>query len=574
LSIGVDIHVVDNDNQTGIREHKLAWHGEIDEAWRDTSQLGKIVLAMNPALAVRDPVPDPLPSGGVGVTVSPFVRIPNSPATGDAPRLNMLKEAPDGSGRLFVIDQLGYLYTVQPDGSVGPYMNVREELEGQFLYGGNQMGSTSFAFHPEFGDNGKLYLVTSVVTSSGTPDFPAKRPIDPSLNGTDLREPQFHDVLLEFTAGDPTANTFSGSFRELLRVEQPYDDHNMGEVATNPNARPGHPDFGLLYVAIADGGNKFPIDDADPENNGQDLSTIHGSIIRIDPMGTNGRNGQYGTPEDNPFVAVENGILPEIWSYGHRNHHRINWDLRGDEGLYAYEMGQASIEEINHILPGANYGWGNREGTFLLVESDENSLYPVPGDEPEDLYTYPVFQYDHPDSSGAIAGGAVYRGSQIPSLYGNVIFADFSSSALGIFYGNLADAADLPHTSAAMFHELDVFTEEGTLTDLPSALLGSSGTRRTDVRIHTDLAGEVYFTNKRNGWIHQMLPGPDDHGIPWPNVFPDGLGVEPWTLVTDSLGYLYFKDWPWLYSYALGWIWTPSATESSNAPGNWLYVPR
>jgi hypothetical protein len=128
MAIGLDVHVVDNDNQLGSREHKLAWHGTVDEAWRDTRELAEVTLISVVPDPVADPVPDPLPSGGVGVTFERLVRIPNSPATREAPRLNMLKEVPDGSGRLFVIDQLGYLYVIQPDNTVDLYLNFREEL--------------------------------------------------------------------------------------------------------------------------------------------------------------------------------------------------------------------------------------------------------------------------------------------------------------------------------------------------------------------------------------------------------------------------------------------------------------
>lgn len=524
---------------------------------------------------LADPVPGPLPSGGLSVTFERLARIPNSPATGNAPRLNMLKEVPDGSGRLFVIDQLGYLYVIQPNNTVDLYLNFREELSESFIYDGGQSGSTSFAFHPDFATNGKFYVVTSVGRSSGDPDFPAKRPIDPTLDGTDPRSPVFHDILVEFTASNPSADAYSGTHREILRIEQPYGDHNLGEVATNPNAVPGDPDYGLLYLAVADGGNRFPIDDADPENNGQDYSTILGSIIRIDPLATNGRNGQYGIPEDNPFVGATAGPLPEIWSYGHRNPHRINWDTQGSRDLYAYEIGQGTIEEINRILPGGNYGWGSREGTTLLLESDEYSPYPVPEQEPEGLYQYPVFQYDHPGTlSAAIAGGAVYRGSLIPSLYGKLIFADFTTASRGLFYGNLNDTTDLTHATAAPYHLLDVYSESGAAIDIATALLGSFGSTRTDTRIHQDLAGEIYFTNKRNGWIHQMLPGPDDHGIPWPRSFPEASEVGPWILQTGSLGFLNYESWPWLYSYSIGWFWIPESDGTDLSPGLWIYLPK
>lgn len=570
IRIGMDAHVVDNDNRDGVREHKLAWHGTVDEAWRDTRVLAPVRLAEPPA-PVMDPVPDPQSSNGIGASLVPFVRIPDSPATGNAPRLNMVKEVPDGSGRIFAIDQLGYLYVVQPEGEVAMYLNFRDLSGFSFLYDNTQNGSTSFAFHPEFATNGKLYVVSSTSRFSGNPDFPAKRPIDPSIDNTDPRQPLFHDVLLEFTADVPAADSFSGSWREVLRIEQPYGDHNVGEVTFNPAASPGDPDYGLLYLAVADGGNQFPIDDADPENNAQDLTTVHGSIIRIDPLGTNSRNGQYGIPNDNPFVGGGRPALPEIWSYGHRNHHRLAWDLRGSGTLYAFEMGQGAVEEVNRIVRGGNYGWGDREGTFLLNETDATDLRPVPECERENLFQYPVFQYDHPQSSGAIAGGAVYVGIDVPALYGKIILADFTGNR-GAFYGEIGQIADLPYATAAPLHHLDIHDDNGDLVGLSTALLGPSGTRRTDVRIHTDRSGEVLFTNKRNGWIHRMKAAPSDTTIPWQAVFAEAQETAEGFIQQTPLGPLFFEEWPWLYSPDFGWVWI-EASPAFASSGVWTWFP-
>lgn len=136
------------------------------------------------------------------------------------------------------------------------------------------------------------------------------------------------------------------------------------------------------------------------------MTTIHDTIIRSDPLGTGSANGRYGIPADNPFAMTDGPELPEIWSYGHRNHHRMAWDTHGDQALYSFEMGQAMIEEVN--------------------------LSPIPADEVPGTFQYPIFQYDHPTSSGAGAGGAVYRGADIPALWGKLILADFTGSTVRI----------------------------------------------------------------------------------------------------------------------------------------------
>jgi len=470
------------------------------------------------APSISDPVPDSLPSQGIAVQVREITDIPLTP------RLNMIKESPDGTDRLFVIDQKGFLYVIFPDGSNSIYLNFRSYFgTDKFLWDHNQNGATSFAFHPEFAQNGKFYVICSMRLGSGDPDFLAKRPIDPSTDGTDPREPVFHDALLEFTADDSSSNLFAGSSREILRIEQPYADHNFGELTFNPNSRPGEADYGMLYAAVADGGNQFqvPLADADPENNGQDMSTIHGTIIRIDPMGTNSINGNYGVPTDNPF-ALSSSALPEIWSYGHRNHHRLSWDIRFKDDLYAFEMGQAMIEEINKIIPGGNYGWGDREGTFLLNEFVDAELTDLPPSEQEGTYQYPVVQYDHPNNSGAIAGGLVYRGKDIPSLYGKLIFADFTGNR-GAFYSYVSDFNGLDFAETAPYYDLTIYDEGGNLSDLSTALLGSSGARRTDLRIGTDLKGEIYFLNKRNGKVFKAIPSPIE---PVVEVAPNQLRID------------------------------------------------
>lgn len=570
--LGLDIHIVDNDNQDGVREHKLAWHGTKDEAWRDTRQLAPVRLAGEPE-SVEDPVPEPAPGAQIGVSAVPVASIPDSPATGNAPRLNMLKEAPDGSGRLFVIDQLGYLYHFLPGQEPVLYLDLRELPGFPFLYSNTQNGSTSFAFHPEFARNGRLYIVSSTPAGTAIPDFPAKRPIDPSPDNTDPRQPLFHDVLLELTAEDPEAERFSGTWREVLRVEQPYGDHNLGEVSVNPVARPGHPDYGLLYLAVADGGNQFPIADADPENTAQDLATLHGSIIRINPLGANAANGQYGIPPDNPFAGGGNGrALEEIWSYGHRNPHRLSWDTAGNGTLYAFEIGQGSIEEVNRIVAGGNFGWGTREGTFLLNEFVESDLRPVPDCEPEGIYQYPVFQYDHIGTSGAIAGGIPYRGVGIPSLYGRMLIADFTGNHATL-YGELADTTTLAHATSAPLYTLAVYDSSGSAVGLSTALLGPSGTRRTDVRLSMDNSGEIYLTNKRNGLVHKLESAPQEDAVPWPAAFPHASMTADPVLKDTPLGTANIHFWPWLYTATGLWAWI-HPLPATRTGGSWYYFAR
>lgn len=463
------------------------------------------------AEVVSDPLPEPQFINEIGIKLVPIAEIPNSPLNDLPPRINHFHEVPDGSGRFFTIDQRGYLYCIMPDGEVLLYMDVRDHIP-HFHSPNNafgQNGFTYFAFHPEFADNGLLYTVLSVTTASGTPDFLSKRPINPG-HGAD-REPSFHDIIVEWQVEEPDAHNFSGDHRVLFRIEQPFLDHNTGELTFNPYAQPGDADYGMLYIAIADGGNNWPFLRADPGDNGQDPSTPLGTIFRIDPLGNNSANGRYGIPDDNPFVGSDGPELPEIWTYGHRNHHRLNWDNIPGYPLYSYEMGQAFIEEVNLIVPGGNYGWGIREGSFEIRDKNQNVLYALPENDAELGLTYPVAQYAHVDTSGAISGGFVYRGSEIPQLYGKMIFADFTANSR-MMYTNTVDFEGLGYAESAPIHLIQVYDENDQPSTLSEIIRGTPG-ERTDVRFAMDLAGNLYLTNKHNNTIYRIHAPPNEPAI-------------------------------------------------------------
>jgi hypothetical protein len=284
--------------------------------------------------------------------------------------------------------------------------------------------------------------------------------------------------------------------------------YNVGQLSFNPNAQPGDDDYGLLYIAVADGGSDgFPVSDTDPLDNGQDLGTPLGKIIRIDPLGNNSTNGQYGIPTDNPFVADNDPkTLGEIWAYGLRNPHRFSWDTGGEGKMLIADTGQAFIEEVNLGIKGANYGWGNREGTWVIDENNENVLFPLPQDDAKYNYTYPVAQYDHdipPEIEGsypiAIAGGYVYRGKAIPELVGQYICADFGSDAR--FFHVPVD--ELVNGKQAKLKELRLF--DG---DREASFLEIIGKERSDVRFGVDEEGEIYVTSKQDEKVRKLVPSP------------------------------------------------------------------
>ena len=196
----------------------------------------------------------------------------------------------------------------------------------------------------------------------------------------------------------------SGDRRRVFELEQPFSNHNGGQVKVGPD--------GLLYIGLGDGGGS-----GDPLENGQDLSTLHGSLLRIDPQGAT----PYAIPSDNPFVG-QSGAQPEIFSYGLRNPWRFSFDRSTGE-LWIADVGQSEREEVNRVTSsqarGANFGWNLMEGTL-----------PFAGSEPPN-HTPPVFEYETRGPLGcAITGGYVYRGSAIPELQGHYVFSDFCNSTV------------------------------------------------------------------------------------------------------------------------------------------------
>lgn len=190
--------------------------------------------------------------------------------------------------------------------------------------------------------------------------------------------------------------------REVLRIEQPYANHNGGDLHLGPD--------GYLYATFGDGGSS-----GDPEGNAQDPSTLLGTILRIDPTAPEGDRA-YGIPGDNPFA--DGGGLPEIYLYGARNPWRMAFDP-DTEDLWVADVGQDAWEEINWLPAadgsglGANLGWPRFEGTHLYDESTEVTDAVAP-----------VHEYGHEGGACSITGGFVYRGAAIPGLDGAYFFAD------------------------------------------------------------------------------------------------------------------------------------------------------
>ncbi|MEL6945256.1 MAG: PQQ-dependent sugar dehydrogenase [Bacteroidota bacterium] len=249
----------------------------------------------------------------------------------------------------------------------------------------------------------------------------------------------------------------------------------------------------MLYVCLGDGASSLNF----LENNLQTTQSFLGTIFRIDPSGNNSPNGKYGIPSSNPFFnSTETDILKEIYAYGFRNPHRISWDTAGEQKMLVGDIGEKNMEEINLILPGRNYGWGKREGTFLYerILGREN-IYELPSDDSLHNYAYPVAQYDH-DEGLAVVGGYVYRRDDFPELYGQYIFGDIVSGIL--FHTNVED---LQLGKQAEIFKIATKGADGYGT----SLLAEVNDSRADLRFGKDKEGHIYVLTKSDGKIRKIL---------------------------------------------------------------------
>ena len=488
--------------------------------------LALALLATAPA-AAQGPLPEPIPEG-VAVELVDFVQVPPSSFLRPLARINLLGHAGDGSGRLFVNDMRGKIWVIDGGNLLPtPFLDVAVALGGVLDTRPLQRGVVTFAFHPDYADPrapgfGKFYTVTSENPASGAPDY-----VHPLGGGNHL------GVLSEWSADPVDPNRIDPlSRRVLLRTAQASGDHTMSQVGFDPTAAPGDARYGLLYVAIGDGGGYNPNrgEEIDPEGVAQDTTNPFGSILRVDPFGRstpeNPTNGEYGIPLDNPFAGSPLGHALEIWAYGFRNPHRFSWDTRRRGAMLISDIGQSLIEEIDIGGRGANYGWSEREGSFVLDPLEPSVALPLPRHDYFLGFTYPVAQYDH-DEGFAIIGGFVARGGLVPALEGDYVFGDNN----GRLFHAAVHELELRHAIAGRFGELlahstpirqvRIFHQgvETTLLEIMGQL------RRADVRFGQGEDGALYVLTKIDGMIRVIRPlACDDPGCSAPHVGRCGRG--------------------------------------------------
>ena len=275
---------------------------------------------------------------------------------------------PDPLGRLWIVEKLGHIHLFQ-NGQLNidtPFLDIEDRVNDE----SNEMGLLGLALHPNFSQNGYFYV-----------------------NYTGARGDTF---ISRFTASENSVDPNSEVI--LLRVKQPYPNHNGGTMNFGPD--------GYLYMGLGDGGSG-----GDPEGNGQSLDTLLGKILRIDVDSKE----PYAIPADNPFGD-------EIWAYGLRNPWRMSFDsATGD--LYIGDVGQDTWEEIDFIPAGSpggeNFGWDHREG-----------MHDFEGGGPADMIE-PIAEYRHSEGGCSVTGGYVYRGA-MPEWNGIYLFGDYCR---GIVWG-------------------------------------------------------------------------------------------------------------------------------------------
>ncbi len=403
------------------------------------------------------------------------------------PQLNrplMLRPYPEDPDWLYVIEQPGRVlrfHRSDPAGTLEVALDHRAEVDD----GPNEAGLLGFAFHPDFASNHYVYL--SYNRRAGGALWSRVARFTVTAAGT----------------LDPTSEAV------VFEVEQPYGNHNGGHIVFGPAEGPAGERY--LYLGLGDGGSG-----GDPLGNGQNTSTVLGAILRLDVDGAT----PYAIPPDNPFAG--GGGAPEIFAWGLRNPWRFSFD-RATGDLWAGDVGQNRIEEIDLVQLGGNYGWNIKEGSecFGAATCDSSGLID------------PVVEYSHAEGQ-SVTGGYVYRGSAIPELVGVYIFGDFAS---GTLWGIFSDAGGNPERRQLLATDRNIasFAEDA---DGEILLLDLGG--RIDRLARRQGGGADPFPERlsETGCVDpndptQMAPGLIPYAPAAP-LWSDGLQKDRWMALPDG----------------------------------------
>lgn len=419
----------------------------------------------------------PVKKSRLTIELEEIVQLPRIKDTSPDLGVVTLRAHPSGNGTLFASDQNGIIYKIR-EGKANIFLDVRMHIPDFQSGPGIATGVGSFDFHPDFLNNGLIYVTHAETFKGQVADY--------SISDTTKAEVQW--VLAEWKMDDVKDETFNGTYRELLRLHAPTFAHGCQEVSFIPGLDKKHPEYGLLYFGFGDGGSN---NIKHPEL-GHHLKSFLGTVMRIDPAGNNSMNGNYGIPADNPFVdETDPETVKEIYAYGFRNPHRMTWDESNGNRMMATDIGEANIEELNIIEKGGDYGWPVREGNFgIATLRDMKTVFKLSKSD-LDLYKNPFVQYDH-EEGNAISGGHIYRGELAP-LKNKYVFGDIVNGKL--FYLNID-----PALKDSTVYEL-IIQQDGKETDLREM----SGSKRLHLRIGYDpFKKDLYVITKVDGKIRKL----------------------------------------------------------------------
>ncbi|MCK8519646.1 PQQ-dependent sugar dehydrogenase [Methanoculleus sp. 7T] len=404
----------------------------------------------------------------------------------------MVTSPDDGTGRLFVVDQIGVVNVVDANGTTlpEPFLDLRDKMvDLRPTY--DERGLLSIAFHSNFSENGKVYAFYSAPLRPEAPE---------GWNCTN------HISEFQVDPENPDRVNMT-SEKVLMYIDKPYHNHNGGQLAFGPAD-------GYLYISLGDGGRANDVGNGHTPGigNAQDLTKIYGKILRIDvdnvtaegmpqqnmtqnqtqnmsvnrtenppePTWTTFAGSLYGIPTDNPFAETQprildtyayNSVPPEIYACGFRNPAYMAFDSGGNNALFVADAGQNLFEEVDIVLSGGNYGWNIREGTHCFdpnATTAPGKSCNITGLQGEPLIG-PIFEGGH-DLGVVVVGGNVYRGTAVPGLEGRYIFGYWSDSRT-VGNGTLLAATPpagwaegaLPETAASLTPDANAMWEVQTV---------------------------------------------------------------------------------------------------------------
>lgn len=370
-------------------------------------------------------------------------------------------EAPADSPYIYLLSQPGQVYrldTSAENAEAEVWLDISDRLVD-----GGERGLLGLAFAPDYDESGLFYV-----------NYTRPDPLRTTISRFSVDESGMADASSE---------------QVLLEYEQPFTNHNGGQIAFGPD--------GYLYISSGDGGSS-----GDPQGNGQNIQTLLGAILRID---VNTEDASYLIPEDNPF-AFEDFGADEIFAWGLRNPWRFSFDRETGE-MWAGDVGQNAVESIHIIENGLNYGWAIIEGS---------DCYPQGTTCDTEGLELPVFEYSHDNGDRSITGGYVYRGEKNPSLQGKYIYGDFISGRMW--------ALDYDAEAEEVISNEELFDNTFNISSFGE-----------------DADGELYVMAYNTGRIYTIATRPEETSITYPDaddIVHVDFGME-WEAVANAEEYAY-----------------------------------